>query len=84
MDLLKVLVFLTVLGACLSILYWMPQTIQVIETYGIGGAIATTHLIRIFIDLITLVTIWMLAQKIDNTNKEAGNTCSWSNEDSSS
>jgi hypothetical protein len=68
----RVLIGLTLLGAFLSLLYWTPETMQVIEFAGVGGAIRSTHLIRIFIDLLTIFTLLYIARYPETVMSERG------------
>ena len=45
-------------GSTGSFLFWLPQTLRTIERYGVSGAIATTHIPRTAIDILTIAAAY--------------------------
>lgn len=59
-------------GAMLSFVFWLPETSRVIEVYGFGGAILSTHIPRISIDLLTIAAC---INGLYQTNKNDNSNC---------
>lgn len=53
-SLQKKLSIVTALGASGSFLFWLPETIAALKFYGLFGAILTTHIPRVTLDVLTV------------------------------
>jgi hypothetical protein len=53
----RILYYAVLVGATMSLGFWLPSTIETIEQYGVGGAVASTHIPRIGIDILTIVAM---------------------------
>jgi H+/gluconate symporter-like permease len=62
----------TFLGALASFMFWLPGTVGAVQQYGVMGAIGTTHIPRLSIDLLTMATgIYLLYEVNKSKSKES-------------
>jgi len=62
----KTLYGTVIIGAAASFIFWLPGTMQTVERHGISGAIASTHIPRLAIDVLAIaacVNAWYQADK---------------------